>query len=117
MTIRIEDLATTDFSDVARGKKLPPIHPGEILFEDFLTPLGISQYAVAKAIAVSPRRINEIVHGQRSITADTGVRLSRFFGLNDGFWVGLQADYDVAIANETLAETLKLIPRFKPTVA
>jgi addiction module HigA family antidote len=111
MTIRIEDLEAMDFSNVVKGAKLPPIHPGEILFEDFLKPMGISQYAVAKAIEVSPRRINEIVHGQRNITADTAVRLSRFFGLNDGFWLGLQADYDIAGIKEAQADVLARIKR------
>jgi antitoxin HigA-1 len=113
MKIRLDDLETIDFSDVATGQKLAPVHPGEILLLDFLNPLGISQYAVAKAIGVSPRRINEIVHRQRSITADTGVRLSRFFGVNDGFWIGLQTDYDVALVKETLADRLAQIPKYK----
>lgn len=82
--------------------KLKNIHPGEILREEFLTPLGISQNALARAIGVPPRRINEIVLGKRGITADTALRLARAFGTSEGFWMGLQADYD-------LEETRKLI--------
>ena len=82
--------------------KLKNIHPGEILLEEFLVPMGISQNALARAIAVPPRRINEIVLGKRGITADTALRLSRAFGTSEGFWMGLQADYD-------LEETRKLI--------
>ena len=75
--------------------KLKNIHPGEILFEEFLLPMEISQNKLAKDIDVSPRRINEIVHGKRSITADTDLRLSRALGTSEGFWLGLQADYDL----------------------
>lgn len=71
------------------GKKLAPIHPGEILLEDFLKPMGVSQYRVATAIGVPPRRINEIVHGKRAITADTALRLSRYFGTSEAFWMNL----------------------------
>ena len=73
-----------------QSKKLPPIHPGKILMEDFLEPMGISQYHLAKDISVSPRRINEIVHEKRSITADTALRLGRFFGMTPQFWMNLQ---------------------------
>jgi addiction module HigA family antidote len=74
---------------------LPPIHPGEILAEEFLTPLGITQNKLATLIHVPPRRINEIVHGKRAITADTALRLARFFGTSDQFWLTLQARYDL----------------------
>ena len=70
-------------------------HPGEILWEEFMKPLGISQNALARAIQVSPRRINELVHGKRAITADTDLRLARYFGVSEGFFLGLQADYDL----------------------
>ena len=86
-------------------EKLPNIHPGEILREEFLKPLGISQYALAKAIHVPAMRISEICNGKRSITADTAVRLSKFFGTSSGFWLGLQADYDTeAILNHKRTE-------------
>ena len=77
------------------GKQLPPIHPGEILMEEFLEPMGISQYRLAKDISVPPRRINEIVHGKRSITADTALRLGRFFNMSPQFWLNLQTRYDL----------------------
>jgi addiction module HigA family antidote len=73
-------------------------HPGEILAEEFLTPMGLSQYALAKAIAVPPRRINEIVLGKRGISADTALRLARYFGTSEKLWLGLQADYDLTVA-------------------
>ena len=88
--------------------------PGEILREEFLEPLGITQYRLAKEIGVPQARIGEIVAGKRSVTADTGLRLSRFFGTSDGFWTGLQLDYDTAMARERLAETLEKI---KPLAA
>ena len=78
-----------------RPKLLPNPHPGEILFEDFLKPMKLSQTALARAIAVPPRRINEIVLGKRSITADTDLRLARYFGMSEGFFIGLQTDYDL----------------------
>jgi len=87
-------------------KKLPPIHPGEILLEEFLKPLEISQYRVAKAMNVSPRRINEIVQGKRSITADTALRLSRFFGTTDRFWLNLQTRYDLEVEKDRLGDRL-----------
>ena len=73
---------------------LPPVHPGEVLLEEFLEPMGLSQYRLAKDLSVPPRRINEIVHGTRSVTADTALRLSRYFGTSDRFWLNLQAGYD-----------------------
>lgn len=90
-------------------RELTPIHPGEILLEEFLKPLGLSQYALAKAIGVSPRRINEIVHGTRSITADTDLRLCRYFSLSDGYWLRGQARYDTEMAKDALADVLKNI--------
>lgn len=92
--------------------ELSPIHPGEILLEEFLIPLGISQYALAKAIEVSPRRINEIVHGKRSVTADTDLRLCRYFGLSDGYWLRGQIRYDTAIAKTAMADILTRIRRY-----
>lgn len=88
-------------------EKLPPIHPGEILLEEFLKPMGISQYRVAKDISVSPRRINEIVHGKRSISADTALRLSRYFGLSERFWMNLQSRYDLEMEKDRLAGRLE----------
>lgn len=88
-------------------EKLPPIHPGEILLEEFLKPMGLSQYRVAKAINVSPRRINEIVHGKRNISPDTALRLSRYFGLSERFWMNLQSRYDLEIEKDRLAGRLE----------
>ncbi len=87
--------------------KLPPIHPGEILLEEFLEPMGISQYRLAKDISVSPRRINEIVHGDRSITADTALRLARYFSTSERFWLNLQARYDLESEKERLGRRLE----------
>jgi addiction module HigA family antidote len=117
MAIRIEDLDTLDFSDVADAGKLPPVHPGQILLEEFLKPNGITQYRLAKAIGVPQRRIGEIVAGQRSITPDTGLRLSRFFGTGESFWIGLQADYDTALAKDALAGVLDGIERWRAQAA
>ena len=85
-----------------RMRKMAPVHPGEILFEEFLKPLGISQYKLAKDISVPPRRINEIVHGKRSITADTALRLARYFGLSERFWLNLQSRYDLEVEKDKL---------------
>ncbi|MGI6386002.1 MAG: HigA family addiction module antitoxin [Desulfomonilia bacterium] len=93
-------------------KKVKPIHPGEILFEDFLKPMGISQYRLAKDTNVSARRINEIVQGKRSITADTALRLARFFGTSPELWINLQAHYELEIAKDSLNE--RLIKEIKP---
>ena len=89
-----------------KNKKLPPIHPGEILRGEFLEPMGISQYRLAKDISVSPRRINEIVHGNRSITADTALRLGRFFGMSPQFWLNLQTRYDLEVTEDLLEDRL-----------
>ena len=89
------------------AKKLPPIHPGEILFEEFLEPMGISQYKLAKDISVPPRRINEIVLGKRAITPDTALRLSRYFGLSERFWINLQTRYDIEVEKDRLQNRLE----------
>jgi len=87
-------------------QKLAPIHPGEILLEEFLKPMGISQYRVAKDISVPARRINEIVHGTRAISPDTALRLSRYFGLSERFWINLQARYDLEVEKDRLKDRL-----------
>jgi addiction module HigA family antidote len=87
-------------------KKLPPIHPGEILLEEFLKPMGISQYRLSKDISVPPRRINEIVHGKRSITAGTALRLARYFGTSERFWMNLQSRYDLEVEKDKLGQRL-----------
>ena len=89
-------------------KKLEPIHPGEILLKEFLEPMGISQYRLAKDIAVPPIRINEIVHGKRSITADTALRLSRYLDTSERFWLNLQVRYDLEVERDRLGDRLDL---------
>ena len=87
-------------------EKIPLTHPGVILLEEFLVPMKISQYKLAKDISVPPRRINEIVHGTRSITPDTALRLSKFFGMSERFWINLQTNYDVEVEKDILGERL-----------
>ena len=87
--------------------KLPNIHPGEVLLEEFLQPMNITQNRLARDIGVPPRRINEIVHGNRSVTADTALRLARYFGTSEAFWMGLQADYDLEEARNRLGDRLE----------
>lgn len=88
-------------------ERLPPVHPGEVLLEDFMKPLGLSQYRLAKDIGVPPLRIHQIVHGKRSITADTALRLARYFGTSATVWMRLQARYDLEVAQDQLAERIK----------
>ncbi len=88
------------------SRKLPSVHPGEVLLEDFMKPLGLSQYRVAKDIGVSAIRISQIVRGQRSVTADTALRLARYFGTSTGVWMRLQARYDLEVAEMQLAEQI-----------
>lgn len=87
-------------------KKLTPVHPGEILLEEFLKPMGISQYRLAKDIGVPARRINEIVHGKRAISPDTALRLSRYFGMSERFWMNLQTRYDIEVEKDRLSDRL-----------
>jgi addiction module HigA family antidote len=98
-------------------RQVPYPHPGEILLEEFLKPMGITQYRLAKEIGVPQRRIGEIVAGTRRVTADTGLRLSRFFGMSEGFWIGLQMDFDAAHAKDSLAKTLARIKPWTGTPA
>jgi addiction module HigA family antidote len=93
--------------DQRSATTLPPIHPGEVLLEDFLVPLAISQYRLANDISVPPRRINEIVHGKRAVTADTALRLARFFGTSERFWLNLQAHYDLEVERDRLGPRLE----------
>ena len=86
--------------------KLDPVHPGEVLMEEFIAPLGVTQHKVAVAIGVPPRRINEIVHGKRRISADTALRLARYFGTTDLFWINLQNRYDLEVERDNLGSAL-----------
>ena len=88
-------------------RDFPPIHPGEILLEDYLKPMEISQYRLAKDISVDPRRINEIIHGKRSISADTALRFGRYFGTSARFWLNLQSHYDLEVEEEHLGRRLE----------
>ena len=90
-----------------KTKKLPLVHPGEVLNEEFLKPMGITQYRLAKDTSVPPRRINEIVHGLRSISADTALRLGRYFGMSAQFWLNLQSHYDLEVGRERLSDKLE----------
>ncbi len=91
------------------AERLPPIHPGEVLNEEFLLPMKVSQYRLARAIGVDPRRIHAIVHGERSITAETALLLSRFFGNSAEFWMGLQSQYDLEVAQDRLFQRLDAV--------
>ncbi len=100
MSIKREDLdaGRVDFTKITTGRRLPPVHPGEILREDFLAPMAISVYVLAKAIKVPRSRVNDIALGRRAITTDTALRLARYFGVTPEFWINLQARYDLEVA-------------------
>lgn len=89
-----------------KTKKLPPVHPGEVLFEEFLKPMDLSQNALARGLGVPPRRINEIIHGTRRVTADTALRLARYFGNSAEFWLGLQMNYELDVESDRLGRRL-----------
>lgn len=103
MTIKREDLdrRIVDFAEVTTGRRLPPVHPGEILRDEFLTPMGISAYELANAIKTPRSRVNDIVLGRRAITTDTAMRLALYFGTSPEFWINLQARYDLDVADRT----------------
>lgn len=104
--MRSRSLITTKRGNSTPRTKLTPVHPGEVLLEEFIKPLEISQYRVAKDTSVPPRRINEVVHGKRAITADTALRLARYFGTSERFWLNLQARYDLEVAKDRLGDRL-----------
>ena len=108
MSIRREHLSKLDFSDVATGRRLAPVHPGTVLLRDFIEPMELTRYKVAKAIKVPQRRIDEVCSGKRAITADTALRLARLFGTDAQTWMNLQAQYDLELAER---ETAKRIER------
>ena len=115
MSIRIEDLANTDFADVAdvSADWLTPVRPGEVLLEEYLRPMGLSQYRLAKEIGVPARRIGEIVAGKRAITADTALRLAAFFGTDAQSWMNLQTHYDTEVTKRAMSEVLAKIKQFE----
>ncbi len=107
MTIAREDLSTTNFGDIATGERLTPVHPGDILRNDFIDDLGITRYKVAKLTHVQQRRIDEICAGKRSITGDTALRLARLFGTDPAFWMNLQAQYDLEMSVLAVGEQIE----------
>ena len=115
MVIRREDIERrkVDFADVRSGRRLPPVHPGEILRDELLKPMHISVYELAKAIKVPRSRVNDIVLERRSISADTAMRLGRYFGMSAEFWINLQARYDLDVAERTMRRKIvqEVVPR------
>ena len=109
MTIKREDVdrRIVEFSDIASRCRLPPVHPGEILRDEFLTPMRISVYELANAIKVPRSRANDIVLGRRAVTTDTAMRLGRYFGMSPEFWINLQARYDLDLADRTLRRKIE----------
>lgn len=107
MTITRAQLKHLDFRDVATGRRLAPVHPGSVLLEDFIEPLGLTRYRVAKQAGMQQRRIDEICAGNRSITADTALRLARLFGIDASFWMNLQAQYDLETADLELHQRIE----------
>lgn len=97
------------------SRRLPPVHPGEVLLHDFMQPMGITKYRLAKEIHVPATRIGEIIAGRRAITPDTDLRLSKFFGVSRGIWLGMQASYDLEITESQLEAQLASIVQFKPS--
>ena len=109
MSIKREDIdqRKVDFSEVRPGRRLPTVHPGEILRDEFLTPMGISVYELSHAIKVPRSRTNDIVRGRRAITTDTAIRLGRYFGTTPEFWINLQARYDLDVADRTVRRRIE----------
>jgi antitoxin HigA-1 len=121
MSILIDDVAAgrVDFGDVERpdGRRLPPLHPGEVLREEFLAPLGMSAYALAKALHVPVNRITAILSGERAVSADTALRLARFFGTTAEFWINLQGGYDLELARSVRGEAIATEVRERSSAA
>ena len=109
MTIEREEIdrRQIDFSDVASGGRLPPVHPGEILRDEFLTPMSLSVYRLARALKVSRPRLNDLVNGRRAVTIDTALRLGRYFGTTPAFWINLQTRFDVDVAERTMRRKIE----------
>lgn len=117
MTITREavDRRAVDFAGVTSGRRLPPVHPGRFLCDEFLEPLGLSVYALARALNVPRPRLNEVVRGRRSVSTDTALRLARYFGTSPQLWIDLQARYDLEVAERALRRTID--SQVKPRVA
>ena len=101
------DRQQVDFSDVSSGRRLPPVHPGEILRDEFLKPMDLSVYALARALSISRPRLNDIVLGRRAVTTDTALRLGRYFGMTAEFWINLQTRYDLDVAERTVRSQIE----------
>lgn len=106
MTIRRDELKTINFSDVSSGKRLAPVHPGSVLLKDFIEPMGISRYRVAKNIHVPQRRIDLICRGRAAVSADMALRLGRLFGTTPEFWISLQAQYDLEVTARAVGKEI-----------
>lgn len=106
-TIPRTELQHTDFTDVSSGERLAPVHPGAVLLHDFIKPMGITRYRVAKGIGVSQRRVDEICMGKRAVTAETALRLALFFGMEAQYWLNLQSQFDLETAAQTMGERLE----------
>ena len=106
MTIRRNNLRKTDFSDISTGRRLAPVHPGDVLLKDFIVPLGISRYRVANNINVPQRRIDLICRGEAAVSADMALRLGRLFGTTPEFWIGLQAQYELEVAERATGKAI-----------
>lgn len=109
MSIKREDIDSgkVDVSDIATGRRLPPVHPGAIMRGEFLEPMGLSVYALAKALKLPRSRLNDIARGRRAVTADTALRLGRYFGTSAAFWMNLQSAHDLDIADRTLRQQIE----------
>ena len=109
MTIEREDVGRrkVDFSDVASGRRLPPVHPGEVLRDEFLKPMELSVYRLAREVGVSRPRLNDVALGRRAVTTDTALRLGRYFGTTPEFWINLQTRYDLDVAERTLRRRIE----------
>lgn len=109
MAIKRKDIDNrqVDFSDIAAGRRLPPVHPGRILHDEFLEPMGLSVYQLANAIKVPRSRANDIVRGRRAVTTDTALRLGRYFQTSPEFWINLQARYDLDVADRTVRDKIE----------
>lgn len=106
MSIQREELSTMRWDNVATGERLAPVHPGEVLLHDFIEPMGLTRYKVAKFTSVPQRRIDEICSGKRAVTADTAMRLGRLFGMSAQTWMNLQAQYDLEVAENELGDRI-----------
>jgi addiction module HigA family antidote len=106
MSVKREELSSTKWGNVVTGKKLEPVHPGEILLHDFIEPMGLTRYRVAKSISVPQRRIDEICASNRAVTADTAMRLARLFGMDAQTWMNLQSQYDLEVAEQELGDKI-----------